>query len=125
MGEGATLVNVSRDLFMSFVASKPRTLQIYLHKARPTALCFHAHHGARHVTRWLKVEDPSHQITEVPLRGASLAERKSCRVQGPAQVRGGICQVMLAARSLLSLRALEGVVARRRWHASGAWRTLR
>ena len=35
MGEGATLVNVSRDLFMSFVASKPRTLQIYLHKARP------------------------------------------------------------------------------------------
>lgn len=34
MEEGATLVNVSRDLFMSFIAAKPRTLQIYLHKAR-------------------------------------------------------------------------------------------
>ncbi|CAL8463928.1 g3463 [Coccomyxa elongata] len=33
MEEGATLVNVSRDLFMSFIAAKPRTLQIYLHKA--------------------------------------------------------------------------------------------
>ena len=32
MEEGATLVNVSRDLFMSFIAAKPRTLQIYLHK---------------------------------------------------------------------------------------------
>ena len=33
MEEGATLVNVSRDLFMTFIAAKPRTLQIYLHKA--------------------------------------------------------------------------------------------
>ena len=33
LGEGATLVQVSRELFMAFVAAKPRTLQIYLHKA--------------------------------------------------------------------------------------------
>ena len=33
LGEGATLVQVSRALFMAFVAAKPRTLQIYLHKA--------------------------------------------------------------------------------------------
>ena len=32
MEEGATLVNVPRDLFISFIAAKPRTLQIYLHK---------------------------------------------------------------------------------------------
>jgi hypothetical protein len=32
--EGAVLVNLSRDLFMAFIAAKPRTLQIYLHKAR-------------------------------------------------------------------------------------------
>ena len=32
LGEGASLVQVSRDLFMAFVAAKPRTLQIYLHK---------------------------------------------------------------------------------------------
>jgi hypothetical protein len=35
MEEGATLVNVSRDLFISFIAAKPRTLQIYLHKVFP------------------------------------------------------------------------------------------
>lgn len=34
MEEGATLVNVPRDLFISFIAAKPRTLQIYLHKVR-------------------------------------------------------------------------------------------
>ena len=32
MEEGATLVNVPRDLFISFITAKPRTLQIYLHK---------------------------------------------------------------------------------------------
>ena len=32
LGEGASLVQVSRELFMAFVAAKPRTLQIYLHK---------------------------------------------------------------------------------------------
>lgn len=30
--EGAVLVQVSRALFMRFIAAKPRTLQIYLHK---------------------------------------------------------------------------------------------
>ncbi|KAK9808186.1 hypothetical protein WJX73_006212 [Symbiochloris irregularis] len=30
---GALLTQVSRELFMQFIASKPRTLQIYLHKA--------------------------------------------------------------------------------------------
>ena len=37
LDEGAVLVQVSRDLFMRFVAAKPRTLQIYLHKVKPTA----------------------------------------------------------------------------------------
>ena len=32
LGEGAQLVQVSRQLFMSFVLARPRTLQIYLHK---------------------------------------------------------------------------------------------
>ena len=36
--EGAVLVQVSRELFMRFIAAKPRTLQIYLHKVRSTAL---------------------------------------------------------------------------------------
>lgn len=31
------MVQVSRELFMAFVAAKPRTLQIYLHKVGP---CF-------------------------------------------------------------------------------------
>ena len=30
-------VQVSRDLFVSFIASKPRTLQIYLHKVCPAS----------------------------------------------------------------------------------------
>ncbi len=30
--EGALLVQISRRLFLGFVASKPRTLQIYLQK---------------------------------------------------------------------------------------------
>ena len=32
LGQGAQLVQVSRQLFMSFVLARPRTLQIYLHK---------------------------------------------------------------------------------------------
>ncbi len=32
LGQGAQLVQVSRQLFMSFVMARPRTLQIYLHK---------------------------------------------------------------------------------------------
>ena len=32
LGEGAQLVQVSRQLFTSFVLARPRTLQIYLHK---------------------------------------------------------------------------------------------
>lgn len=32
---GALLTQVSRELFMHFIASKPRTLQIYLHKVLP------------------------------------------------------------------------------------------
>lgn len=32
LDEGAVLVQVSRELFMRFIAAKPRTLQIYLHK---------------------------------------------------------------------------------------------
>ena len=44
MEEGATLVNVPRDLFISFIAAKPRTLQIYLHKVR--------------------IEDPSSQLPQ-------------------------------------------------------------
>ncbi len=38
MEDGATLVSVPRDLFISFIAAKPRTLQIYLHKVRLPAL---------------------------------------------------------------------------------------
>ncbi len=38
LDEGAVLVQVSRELFMRFIAAKPRTLQIYLHKVRPD--CF-------------------------------------------------------------------------------------
>ena len=38
MEEGATLVNVPRDLFISFITAKPRTLQIYLHKVSYQAL---------------------------------------------------------------------------------------
>lgn len=37
LGEGASLVQVSRELLMAFVANKPRTLQIYLHKV-PTGM---------------------------------------------------------------------------------------
>ena len=39
LGEGASLVQVSRELFMAFVAAKPRTLQIYLHKVLPGMRC--------------------------------------------------------------------------------------
>ena len=35
LDEGAVLVQVSRELFMRFIAAKPRTLQIYLHKVDP------------------------------------------------------------------------------------------
>ena len=38
MEDGATLVSVPRDLFISFIAAKPRTLQIYLHKVHMPAL---------------------------------------------------------------------------------------
>ena len=38
MEDGATLVSVPRDLFISFIAAKPRTLQIYLHKVRSSTL---------------------------------------------------------------------------------------
>ncbi len=41
MEEGATLVNVSRDLFMNFIAAKPRTLQIYLHKVGSCSFLLH------------------------------------------------------------------------------------
>ena len=41
MEDGATLVSVPRDLFISFIAAKPRTLQIYLHKVHLPAL--HGH----------------------------------------------------------------------------------
>ena len=37
--EGAVLVNLSRDLFIAFIAARPRTLQIYLHKARCGRAC--------------------------------------------------------------------------------------
>ena len=47
MEEGATLVSVPRDLFISFIAAKPRTLQIYLHKVHSSAL--HGHLGIVHV----------------------------------------------------------------------------
>ena len=41
MEDGATLVSVPRDLFISFIAAKPRTLQIYLHKVHSPDL--HGH----------------------------------------------------------------------------------
>ena len=41
MEDGATLVSVPRDLFISFIAAKPRTLQIYLHKVHSPALHRH------------------------------------------------------------------------------------
>lgn len=41
MEEGATLVNVPRDLFISFITAKPRTLQIYLHKVGHPVMCLH------------------------------------------------------------------------------------
>lgn len=42
LGQGAQLVQVSRQLFMTFVLARPRTLQIYLHKVThpPLGLLF-------------------------------------------------------------------------------------
>ena len=34
LDDGASLIQVSRPLFMHFIAAKPRALQIYLHKVR-------------------------------------------------------------------------------------------
>ena len=38
MEEGALMVQISQHLFLAFIASKPRTLQIYLQKVVPATL---------------------------------------------------------------------------------------
>ncbi|KAA6424227.1 MAG: cyclic nucleotide-binding domain, partial [Trebouxia sp. A1-2] len=80
LGQGAQLVQVSHQLFMSFVMARPRTLQIYLHKA--LARLWRVAHFV--LSDFLNLSLQQSAETSSPLLGLNMAPAESLMVENPS-----------------------------------------